>query len=81
MAISLKCKLLLYAEDSALIVSGSDPQSIADIFLPSIFLPSIIRGQESKLVRVPPLISSSDCGSKFSTNSDKTIYSERTINS
>ena len=31
MAISLKCKLLLYADDSALIVSGSDPQSIADI--------------------------------------------------
>ena len=31
MSISLKCKLLLYADDSALIVSGSDPQSIADI--------------------------------------------------
>ena len=31
MAISLKCKLLLYADDSELIVSGSDPQSIADL--------------------------------------------------
>ena len=31
MSISVKCKLLLYADDSALIVSGSDPQSIADV--------------------------------------------------
>ena len=30
MPISLKCKLLLYADDSALIVSGSDPKEIAD---------------------------------------------------
>ena len=30
MPISIKCKLLLYADDSALIVSGSDPQTIAD---------------------------------------------------
>ena len=30
MSISIKCKLLLYADDSALIVSGSDPQTIAD---------------------------------------------------
>ena len=30
MPISVRCKLLLYADDSALIVSGSDPQSIAD---------------------------------------------------
>ena len=30
MPISLKCKLLLYADDSALIVSGSDPKKIAD---------------------------------------------------
>merc|ERR1712236_54764 len=31
MSISVRCKLLLYADDSALIVSGSDPQTIADI--------------------------------------------------
>ena len=31
MPISVKCKLLLYADDSALLVSGSDPQSIANI--------------------------------------------------
>ena len=31
MPISIRCKLLLYADDSALIVSGSDPQSIADM--------------------------------------------------
>ena len=31
MPISVKCKLLLYADDSALIVSGSDPQEIADM--------------------------------------------------
>merc|ERR1712121_580770 len=31
MPISVRCKLLLYADDSALIVSGSDPQTIADI--------------------------------------------------
>ena len=30
MPISLKCKLLLYADDSALLVSGSDPNIIAD---------------------------------------------------
>jgi len=30
MSLSVKCKLLLYADDSALIVSGSDPQSISD---------------------------------------------------
>ena len=30
MPISIKCKLLLYADDSVLIVSGSDPQTIAD---------------------------------------------------
>ena len=30
MPISIKCKLLLYADDSALIISGSDPQTIAD---------------------------------------------------
>ena len=30
MSISIKCKLLLYADDSALLVSGSDPQTIAD---------------------------------------------------
>ena len=31
MPISVRCKLLLYAEDSTLIVSGSDPQTIADM--------------------------------------------------
>ena len=31
MPLSVKCKLLLYADDSALLVSGSDPQEIADI--------------------------------------------------
>ena len=31
MPISLTCKLLLYADDSALIVSGSDPNVIADL--------------------------------------------------
>ena len=31
MPISLKCKLLLYADDSALLVSGSDPNIIAEI--------------------------------------------------
>ncbi|CAL4065468.1 unnamed protein product [Meganyctiphanes norvegica] len=31
MPISVKCKLLLYADDSALIVSGSDPQAIASL--------------------------------------------------
>ena len=30
MSLSVRCKLLLYADDSALIVSGTDPQSIAD---------------------------------------------------
>ena len=30
MPISIKCKLLLYADDSALLVSGSDPKTIAD---------------------------------------------------
>ena len=30
MPISLKCKLLLYADDSALMVSGSDPKQIED---------------------------------------------------
>ena len=30
MPISLKCKLLLYADDSALIISGFDPKKIAD---------------------------------------------------
>ena len=30
MPMSIKCKLLLYADDSALIVSGSNPQAIAD---------------------------------------------------
>ena len=30
MPMSVRCKLLLYADDSALIVSGSDPQAIAD---------------------------------------------------
>jgi len=29
--ISVKCKLLLYEDDSALIVSGSDPQEITDM--------------------------------------------------
>ncbi|CAL4124750.1 unnamed protein product [Meganyctiphanes norvegica] len=31
MPISVKCKLLLYADDSALIVSGSDPRAIASL--------------------------------------------------
>ena len=31
MPLSVKCKLLLYADDSALFVSGSNPQEIADI--------------------------------------------------
>ena len=30
MPISLKCKLLLYADDSALIASGFDPKKIVD---------------------------------------------------
>lgn len=30
MPISIKCKLLLYADDSAVLVSGSDPKTIAD---------------------------------------------------
>ena len=30
MSISVKCKLLLYADDSALLVSGKDPKSIAE---------------------------------------------------
>ena len=29
MPMSIKCKLLLYADDSALLISGKDPQSIA----------------------------------------------------
>ncbi|CAL4179460.1 unnamed protein product [Meganyctiphanes norvegica] len=32
MPISVKCKLFLYADDSALIVSRSDPQAIASLF-------------------------------------------------
>ncbi|CAL4069797.1 unnamed protein product, partial [Meganyctiphanes norvegica] len=31
MPMSVKCKLLLYADDSALIVSGSDPRAIASL--------------------------------------------------
>ena len=30
MPISVKCKLLLYADDSALIISGTDPKVIAE---------------------------------------------------
>ena len=30
MPISIKCKLLLYADDSALIISGTDPKRIAE---------------------------------------------------
>ena len=30
MPMSVKCKLLLYADDSTLIISGSDPKVIAD---------------------------------------------------
>lgn len=29
MPISIKCKLLLYADDSALLVSGTDPEAIS----------------------------------------------------
>ncbi|XP_069948357.1 platelet binding protein GspB isoform X2 [Cherax quadricarinatus] len=67
MPISVKCKLLLYADDSALLVSGKDPQDIANVL--TLELESCSKWQ-TQLLRAPlsQFITGSDVGQPVEHN-------------